>query len=44
MLIRYCYIEPWENLQNGEHQAVATLALSVAKERDMRLRVLRCKH
>lgn len=39
MLIRYCYIEPWEDLQNGEHQAVAILALRIAKERDMRLRI-----
>ena len=36
---RYCYIEPWESLQNGEHQSVASLALRLAKERGMRLRV-----
>ena len=36
---RFCYIEPWENLQNGEHQSVASLSLRLAKERGVRLRV-----
>ncbi|NTV66157.1 MAG: hypothetical protein HGB06_00435 [Chlorobaculum sp.] len=39
---RYCFIEPWENLQDGEHQAAISFALTKSKELNTKLVI--CVH
>jgi hypothetical protein len=39
---RYCFIKPWENLQDGEHEAVMNFALNKSKELNARLVI--CVH
>jgi len=39
---RYCFIEPWENFQDGEHQAAISFALTKSKVLNAKLVI--CVH